>query len=121
MTQTCASIPQTSAWSRPARSKPSASGAEKQTFSIGVRPWGSSSATSGTVFPRPFGYCSVSTIGIPTAFAPLTSAAVAWATWSKLGTAFRNPSWTSMTTSAARAGSSFARAHATPIAKLRWR
>ena len=41
LTHTWASTPQTRAWSRPSRSKPSASAAEKQTFSIGSTPSGS--------------------------------------------------------------------------------
>src|SRR5262249_8127076 len=76
LTQTWVSIPQTSAWSRPPRSKPSASLAEKTTFSSGSVPAGSWPATSGTVSPSPSGYCSVTTTGTPRASAPWTIVAV---------------------------------------------
>ncbi len=56
-TQTCASTPQTSAWSRPPRSKPSARAAEKAVLgSRAASPSGS--RTSATVSPSPRGYCS---------------------------------------------------------------
>src|SRR4029077_10502072 len=92
LTQTWVSMPQTSAWSRPSRSKPSASAAEKTTFSSGRVPSGRCFATSGAVLPRPLGYCSETMIGIPIASAPSISVAAAFATRSKSRIAFRNPS-----------------------------
>ena len=56
----CASIPQTTAWSRPPRSKPSARTAEKTVFSTGCS---SCRPTSGATGPRPFGYWAVATHG----------------------------------------------------------
>ena len=66
----CASIPHTTAWSRPPRSKPSARTAEKTVFSTGCSP---SSPTSGATGPRPFGYCAVAITGTPRIRAPSTS------------------------------------------------
>ena len=66
----CASIPHTTAWSRPPRSKPSARTAEKTVFSTGCS---SCRPTSGATGPRPFGYWAVATIGTPRMRAPSTS------------------------------------------------
>ena len=55
-------------------------GRGEATFSSGSMPSGRCSATSGTVSPRPFGYCSVTTIGTPSASAPSIRVAVAFAT-----------------------------------------
>ena len=84
-------------------------------------PSGRCSATSGTVSPSPFGYCSVITTGIPMASAPSISVAVAFAIRSKSGIALRKASWTSTTTSAVRSASSLPRQEATPMAKERCR
>jgi 3-dehydroquinate dehydratase len=47
-----------------ARSKPGAVQHEKQVFSVGAAVTGSFSRILSTVFPSPFGYCSVEMIGI---------------------------------------------------------
>src|SRR5207245_3305044 len=74
LTHTWVSIPHTTACSRPPRSKCSARAAEKTVFSIGCS---SSRPTSGAVWPRPLGYCSVITLGSPRMRAPCSSLAQA--------------------------------------------
>src|SRR5205807_7513414 len=102
LTHTCVSIPHTSACPAPPRSKPSARTAEKTVFSMR----GScSSPTSGAVWPRPFGYCSLTSTGISRMRAPCSSLALDSATGRKRSY-WRKPSWTSTTTSAARPRSS---------------
>ena len=63
----CASIPHTTAWSRPPRSNPSARAAENTVFSTRPSP---SRPTSGATGPRPFGYCAVAITGTPRMRAP---------------------------------------------------
>src|SRR4051812_41887095 len=103
-TQMWASMPQTIAWSRPPRSKPSASQALNTVLGSGSTP-SRCSATSGTVGPRPFGYCSVTRTGTPRTCAPRTSVAARRATSSKPSITGRKPSWTSTTTRAVRSRS----------------
>src|SRR5436190_16192500 len=86
-------------------SKSSARAAEKQTFSNASTP-SRCAATSGTVRPRPFGYCSVTITGTPSARAPSIRTPALLATLSKSTTAGLKPSCTSTTTSAARSRSS---------------
>ena len=120
LTQTCVSIPQTSAWSRPPRSKPSASAAEKTVFSSGSDPAGRGSATSGAVAPSPFGYCSVMTTGTSIASAPRISVAVARVTSSK--SRHRLAEGLLHVDHDQRRALSIEPSHAAaPMAKLRWR
>ena len=63
MTQTCVSIPQTSAWSRPAEVEAVGLGRREADLLDGSTSGGRCSATSATVLPNPFGYCSVTRSG----------------------------------------------------------
>src|SRR5580704_19355491 len=91
-------MPQTSACSAPASSKPSARAAENTLFSIVRSPW---RPTSGAVCPSPFGYCSLTRIGSSRMRAAASSVEQARATAANESYG-RKPSCTSTTTSAAR-------------------
>jgi hypothetical protein len=86
----------------PPRSKPSARAAENTVFSIRRS---SSSPTSGAVWPRPFGYCSLTTRGTSRMRAACTSFAHALATPAKDSYGAK-PSCTSTTTAPLRSRSS---------------
>ena len=63
LTQTCASMPQTSAWSRPSRSKPSARAAEKTVFASRSHAVEVLGDLGHRVARGPRGYCSVTSTG----------------------------------------------------------
>ena len=115
LTQTCASMPQTSAWSRPRGRSPSASAAEKQTFSSGSTPLGQVLGDLGRGRPEALRVLlgdddrDAERVGALRPASPSRRRSP-----SKPGTALRKASWTSITTSAARSRSSFARSRGHP-------
>mmetsp|Transcript_6315 Transcript_6315/g.20011 ORF Transcript_6315/g.20011 Transcript_6315/m.20011 type:complete len:253 (+) Transcript_6315:101-859(+) len=81
---------------------------EKSVFSKTFPPAGSSSdAISGTVFLKALGYCSVTTTGMPSSPADLTTKPLHFTRLSKPMMTSRNRSWMSQTSTAVVAGLSF--------------